>query len=1198
MLPEFSEENLFPQLKHLMMSGEMLYASDIENWRNAVGKHVELVNLYGATETTMIKTCHRIDTLPSNRSERIHVGQPISNTAIAIINDKLCGLGEIGKVYIKTPFITKGYFNDPELTEKVFVQNPLVQDKEDIIYNTGDLGRYLDNGNIEILGREDDQVKLNGIRVEIGEIKQAVRSIDRVEDVEIIPHTNEDKQKALICYFVGAPSVEELKNALHVQLNKELIPSWFFKLNEIPLNRNGKVDKNALPKPSEMLISEQSYKPVEGPVEEKLEELWKNILGLDKIGSNISFFKIGGNSLKAIQLISRVYKEFGIMILVRDIFSSSTIGELAETISRLKTKSDFQEIPVLANLPYYDLSHAQKRLWIMEQYGDNNSAYNINSTFLLNGNLDRDVFKQVMFDLVRRHEALRTTFTTVEKEPKQKVNDFDVFDWNFHTEDLKGCHQDQIQEKLRKEAEKKFNLEQGPLVRFALYESQQNTFIFSFTVHHIICDEWSLQLLINEAFALYDAYCNNEASPLPVLKIQYKEFASWQNQLLEDEHNIGEHKQFWKGNLAGDLPVLNITTDFPRPAYKTYHGGLVKGLLNRELINKLERLAKQEDASVFMLLLTAVNTLFHRYTGQNDIIIGAPVAGREHPDLENQVGFYINNLALRTQIDGEETFKSLLHKVKANTLNSFDHQIYPFDRLIEDLNIPRNTSRSPLFDVALVLLNLDIEKEDNKISGLDIQSYDSGLQTSALDIRMVFEETREGYFMVFEYNSDLFQYDTIANMMRHFELLLDAALTSPSAQIDKINYLESNERDYLLHKVNNTEQVFEDPECIHLIFEQQVKETPNAVAISLNGENWTYQQVNDKANSLADHFRNDLGVEPNQVVGLMASAESRNTIIAILAILKAGGAYLPIDVDLPVKRKERILQHAGVQLLITEAEMLADLLNIYAGEIFALDAQWDSIKDYHENLPSVNQPEDTAYVIYTSGSTGEPKGVAISHQSQVNMSLSQVEKFNVSQDDKVLQLASLSFDASVSEIFMAFYTGATLVLKQKSLLFDQQGMVEYLKSHKVSVVTFPPSLLSTLNLDQLGFLRAIITAGEPAKVADLTYLSQFMECYNAYGPTECAVCVSIYSVKPEDKNKTIIPIGSPIANTKVYILDDNLQLVPKGVEGTIYVSGKGLAKGYLHQEELTAANFIDNPYELGTKLYSTGDRASGQLKVN
>ena len=1213
-LPEKEAENPpFKNLKNILLAGEMLYSKDIQHWRNKVGTHVEIINLYGATESTMIKTFHRIGEISDNPGAIIHVGKPISNTVITIMNAGLCSIGEIGKVYIKTPFLSKGYYKDPELTRKVFVQNPLVKDKEDILYDTGDLGRYLNDGKVEILGREDNQVKVNGIRVELAEVEQAVLSLEGVLEAVVIPNINKDNLTELVCYFTGAiKGKEDMVALLQKELNQGIIPSYFFHLEKMPLNINGKIDKKSLPKPSSLLIDEYSFQEVQGEYEQKIEKIWKEVLGIERIGRKASFFNIGGNSLKAIQMISRIYKEYNVMILVRDIFEAPTIGQLALKLKEMKQGTFYKDISVLPHQEYYDLSHAQKRLWVLNQFGEIGHAYNIHQAFVLKGTLNRDVFQQVINDIVARHESLRTTFLLVDESPKQKIHNFDDFEFELDFLDVrKGEGEKEIEKHLQSASEITFDLEKGPLISASLIQKDDELFIFSFTMHHIIGDAWSIGVLINEVFQLYSAYIRKEENPLSPLKIQYKEYAAWQNNLFDNEINLNKSKNYWIDRLSDNLPKLDLPTDYPRPVTKTFNGDIAIQWISEELNQKLRVFVQDRKASLFMVLLSVANTLIYRYTGQKDIVIGTPVAGREHNGLENQVGFYINNLALRTQFEETESFKSLLEIVKHNTLDAFDHQAYPFDRLVDDLNIPRDTSRSPLFDVALVLQNTDIEKHTNKIEGLSIESYKGESGSSTMDIRMVFEEGDKDLFMMFEFNTDLFDKRTIINMMDHFIRLVDLAITNPDKEIAQLNYLTEEEEKKLLYRINDTAYMPEQVACVHQIFEKQAQLYPTALAILSGEKALTYEQVNVEANSLAYHLRNYYHVMPNDIVGLMAYT-NEYTIIAILAIIKAGAAYLPIDPNLPQSRKNYMMVDAKINLLLTEGELIGDITSVYQGEIFALDLQWEGLEKHPNNLSHVNQVSDLAYVIYTSGSTGKPKGVCITHESQVNMSNDQVRRFQITEQDNVLQFASLSFDASVYELFMTFYASATLVLKDKNLVFETDDFVQYLQKMEVSVVTLPPSFLSTLPLKKLQFLRVLITAGEAAKVSDLSFLSQYIQCYNAYGPTECAVCVSTYQVTPFDKGRITIPIGKPIANTQLYVLDTNLRPVPKGVTGMIYIGGMGLAKSYLHQNQLTQDNFINNPYEVGKKMYVTGDlgkwdsdynlifigRADRQVKIN
>jgi tyrocidine synthetase-3 len=1210
---EKSGQKPFEKLKYIFLAGEMLYNKDIQNWRSKVGTHVQIVNFYGATESTMIKTFHRIGEVADNPAAIIPVGKPISNTVIAIINDSdtLCSAGEIGNVYIKTPFLSKGYYKDLQLTEKVFVQNPLVKDKKDILYYTGDLGRYMNSGEVEILGRKDNQVKVNGIRVELAEIEQAVLSLEGVLEAIVIPYINKENLTELICYFTGnAAKSEDFATLLQKELNQGTIPSYFFYLEEMPLNINGKIDKKKLPKPSKLLIDDNSFQPVEGAFEQKIEEIWKGVLGIERIGRNSSFFNIGGNSLKAIQMISRIYKEFNVMILVRDIFDAPTIAKLAVLLKEKAQGPSRKDIPSLPHQEYYDLSHAQRRLWVLNQYGQVGHAYNIHQAFVLRGTLDLSVFRKVLRNLILRHEVLRTTFHMVGEEPKQKIHDFDSFEFELTFLDCRNNTDEiTIEEHLNAATKINFDLEKGPLINALLIQQEKELFIFSFTIHHIVGDAWSIEILINEVFQLYNAYSLKEANPLSPLKIQYKDFAAWQNSLFNNE-GLDNSRDYWLNRLSGNLPILDLPTDYPRPITKTYNGDSVVKWMDEGLSQKLLAFSKDSQTSLFMVLLSTVNALLYRYTGQKDIVIGTPVAGRDHEGLENQVGFYINNLVLRTEIEALKSFRNLLNNVKRHTLDAFEHQAYPFDRLVEDLNIPRDTSRAPLFDVALVLLNTDIEKKGNKIEGLGIEGYPNTQSSSTMDIRMVFEKGPKGLFMMFEYNTDLFHKKTISSMMNHFVRLVDSAINYPEKEIVHLDYLTEEETKKWVYDVNNTAYTFE-PACVHELFEKQAQATPEALAIVWGQNTWTYAEVNEQANHLAYYLRSECQVLPNDIVGLMTYT-NEHAIISILAIMKAGAAYLPVDPDLPELRKGYMLSDAKIKLLLTEAALIVDLPADFNGDVFALDVQWEGLEEHPDNLPLINKVSDLAYVIYTSGSTGKPKGVCIAHESQVNMSTDQIRRFQITPKDNVLQFASLSFDASIYELFMTFYAGATLVLKDKSLVFETDSFVQYLQKMEVSIATLPPSFLSTLPLEKLQFLRVLVTAGEAAKVSDLSFLSKYMQCYNAYGPTECAVCVSTYQVTPEDKNRTAIPIGKPISNTQLYVLDHQLNPVPRGVTGMIYIAGKGLAKSYLHQNELTQKSFIDNPFDAGTKMYVTGDlgkwdsdgnliflgRADRQVKVN
>jgi amino acid adenylation domain-containing protein len=1182
--------NYFSNLHFVLLAGEMLYMKDVLAWQQGVGKHVQLVNLYGPTETTMIKTFHRINEGSANPSESVSVGKPISNTSILILDgERLCSIGEIGCVYIKTPFATKGYYNNQAQTDKVFIQNPLVKDTVDCIYNTGDVGRLLADGTIEILGREDRQLKVNGVRVEPGEIEKAVLLIEEVQEVFVGSHVTENNEVELICYYTGVkmdPAI--LRTRLAFQLNKEIIPSFFMHLAQMPLNINGKIDKNALPKPETILISESDYEPAETPTEVELEKIWAKILNINRIGHKASFFTIGGNSLKAIQMISHIYKTFNVLILVRDVFSAATINQLGAIIDKAQRRKSFEEIRPIPIQTHYSLSHGQKRLWVLSRFENAHSAYNIHGSFVFQGDLQWHHFESIFPALIQRYEILRTSFVTLNALPWQQV----LEELNFNVEffDLRKEEEKELRLKsvLKTNAQRPFNLEQPPLFRALLIQLEDATYIFQFVIHHIISDVWSLELLVNEVMARYAAAVNQQPFAIPPLRINYKDFAAWQNAQLEDEV-IKEHRAFWHEQLNGNLPVLDLPTDFSRPPLRSFRGDAVSMSLSMESTKQLVDFTQQEGVTLFMMLTALVNTLLYRYTHQTDIIIGAPVAGRDHIDLDRQIGFFVNNLLIRTRLDGNESFNTFLQKIKQKTLAAFQHQVYPFDQLVEELNVPRDPSRSPLFDVAIVLPDAHIEdKEVDEMGGLKIATFDEGVRQSTVDIRMIFVQARGGLSITFEYNTDIFSKASMQRMLAHFETLLGSALKDASVALHCLEYITVREKEELLIKFNDTKYSYDATQCIHQVVEQVAATYPDALAIISEERKLTYRELNERSNALALYLRITHGILPDERVALMVTP-SAGMLISLLGILKAGGAYVPILPDIPANRKKYILEDSSAKLIITETAFIESVPEYFSGATFAIDAELDGLKEVPENPPVVITPDNLAYIIYTSGSTGLPKGVMVSHRGNVNMSLDQVRRFSVGEKDRVLQFASISFDAAIYEICMAWFSGAALVIPERKSLREANAFIECLTKDNVTVVTLPPSFLSALPLAKLNVLRIIITAGEAANANDLVTCSEFADCYNAYGPTECSVCVSVYKVSQVDRGRSVIPIGKPLSNIRIYILDERCNLVAMGIEGEIMVSGAGLARGYLNQNELSSKCFIQSPTLPGEILYRTGD---------
>ena len=1179
----------FPSLKYVLMAGELLYNKDITSFRQELGEHIEFVNLYGATETTLVKTFHRVKTLVGDGSHVLPVGKGISDTAIAIINEnRLCKVGEIGEVYIKTNYWTKGYYNNDALSETVFVQNPLVSDREDKVYKTGDLGRYTRDFDVEVLGRLDSQVKVNGVRIELNAIEAALRKTSGIEEVVVTVYKDKEEETHLVCYYTGELlSAESLRLMLSVELNNNSMPGYFVYLEEFPYNLNGKINKKALPSPRTVTDNE-SYQEPTNAIELKLVAIWKEVLLLDKVSTKISFFEIGGSSLRAIQMISRIYKSFEVLLTVANVFDFPTISGLSTVINDSLEKK-YEQIPVAAHADYYDLSHAQKRLWILDQLEGGSNGYNIGEVFVFKGILDPVNFNKAFLALIERHEILRTTFIEVSGIPKQRIHGYDAFDFQSDYCDLRQEENKEavLAELIKAASNKPFDLQYGPLLRATLFQWQEDEFIFSFTIHHIISDAWSFNILVKEMLLFYKSYTTGSTHSLMPLSIQYKDYALWQNRQLEGDR-LTAHRNYWLSHLSGELPVLNLSTDFLRPAIMSYEGDMIASALGKELSIGLKSLAVTQGNSLYMTLVSTVLALLYKYTGNEDIIVGSPVAGREHVDLENQVGMYINNLALRTIFSGSETFEKLMNTVKENVIKSFEHQIYPYDKLIEDLNMPRDRSRSPLYDIVVVFNHISLDEVDglDKIEGVKIEKRANGLKTSKTDLRIIFNEVGGDLTIALEYNTALYTSSRIHDMLGHYKELVSNVLVNNKKTLKELSCIPSAESRLLLNGFNQTQTNYPDASCLHELFEKQVKLTPDAIALDVEGKLFTYKELNASANQLARHIVNKQKGTPDHVIGLMMDRSER-MIIGILGILKSGAAYLPIDPYYPIDRKLYMLKDGRVDFLLTDAAYMFDL-PAYDGSLFAMDIQLPELSGSSENLSKTNESDNLAYVIYTSGSTGMPKGVMVEHKSAVNTVLDHIQSLSITADDKIIQLSSAAFDVSIAEIFMSLLSGATLVLLSKDITQHPETLVEYLRIHRVTFLAITPKYLNLLNLEDLPDLRIVMSGGESLSLNKIKELSDKFEYYNAYGPTECSVCATIHKGASSDN---VVFIGKPISNTEVYILDADLNLLPIGLIGELCISGVGLARGYFNDEKLTKDKFVDHPYKKGERLYLTGDLA-------
>ncbi len=1187
--------DMLPHLKHILLAGEALYGSDVIRWKAQVGDRIELVNLYGPSETTLAKIYHRIDGMPVEKNKIIPLGKPVSNTAVLILKDNLlCRVGEIGEICIKTPFRSKGYYNAPELTAESFVQNPLNKDEEDIIYKTGDLGRYLPDRSVEFVGRLDGQVKVNGIRIELNEIESALFGYEAIERPLVVAHKTPDYEIRLICYYTEKKPVEtaELRVWLQRYLPDYMIPSFFVRLDEFPLNLNGKIDKKALPKPEDIIYAKIKYEAPANETEEKLAALWGEVLGLQKVGINNPFFEIGGNSLSAIRIISRLYKIFEREISIQEFFARSTVRKLAAFICESQ-KLEYAEIRPVGIQDYYDVSHAQRRLWIIDQLEKNLVNYNLPGACLLEGKIDVSSFRKAFQSLIERHESLRTTFAAIDGEPKQRIHQH--IEFVLEETDLSGNADNEAiaRSYVEKESLTPFDLAKGPLLRAGLLKLSQDRHILVVNMHHIISDALSLDVVTKEVMAFYMANIKGESPALPQLRVQYKDYAAWQNALLESD-KVEAHRNYWREKFSGEMPVLNLPTDYPRPKIQTFNGATVRFDLGNKA--DLQKIAEVNDASLFMVVISLVKILFHRYTAQEDIIIGTPIAGRSHPDLEDQIGFYVNMLALRDTIHAKDSFLNVLKKVRQTCIEAYDHQVYPFDRLVDELALARDMSRSPVFDVMVVMHN---ESEFSRIQfeHVKVSEFDFGLFTSKYDVTFTVTETRESLDILLEYNTDLFREDRILRMKNHLEELMKSVVTDPGQSAAHVNILPEWERHKILFEFNDTTTDYPRDKTIAEVFEQKAKKVPNHPAVAYEGTVLSYRELNACANQLAHILRNKFGVGLEERVGILLD-KSERMIISLLGTLKAGGAYMAIDPAHPVERIKYILSDAGCRIVLSEGQYLTDIMPLCPG-IQVTDVSEFGIRHPEFNiempdLKSAGNGRSLAYLIYTSGSTGKPKGSLIEHRTGMRAVLN-TDYISFEESDRVLQTCSLSFDVSVFDIWGPLLNGASLYLIPDRAIVEPDKMKHYVRHYGITIMWLTTSLFNELLDADTGIfegMKILVVGGEKLSTPHINRLKKAhpnLRVINGYGPTENGTFTTCHQI--EQFYERDIPIGRPISNTQVIILDTNDEIVPIGIPGELCTSGDGLARGYLNRPELTKEKFVPHPYKPGELMYRIGDMA-------
>ncbi|WP_163997838.1 non-ribosomal peptide synthetase, partial [Pyxidicoccus caerfyrddinensis] len=1181
-------------VKQLLTGGDVVSAPHVRRVLEEL--RIPVTACYGPTESTLFASTHRMTSV-EHVGASVPIGKPLGNTRIYLLDasGQPVPVGVMGELFIGGDGVARGYVEQPALTAERFVPDAFSGVAGARLYRTGDLARWRSDGVLEFLGRADAQVKVRGYRIELAEVEAALVSFPDVGQAVALVREDVPGDKRLVGY-VAAPSsldMAALRTALKQRLPEYMVPSALVRLDTLPLTTNAKVDRKALPPPDAVASNEEFVAP-RTRTEEQLAELFAGVLRLPKVSVTGNFFELGGHSLLATQLVSRIRAAFGVELPLRALFEASTVSALAERIDASGASSQ-ESAPPLVPVPRtgpLPLSFAQQRLWFIDQLEPGGASYSMPTFVRMEGTLDADALRRALAELASRHEALRTTFSQQEGQPLQRIAPHGELP--LEVVDLSGLEphaaRAELERRLRDEVLRPFNLATGPLVRAQLLKLSTTEHVLALNMHHIVSDGWSMGVLVREVAALYEAFSQGRPSPLPPLPIQYADYAVWQRGWLQGEA-LDAQLGYWKQHLAG-VSTLELPTDKPRPPVQTFNGAHLPVALSRTASEALQALCQREGATPFMALLGAFQVLLSRHAGQQDIAVGSPIAGRTRAETEGLIGFFVNTLVLRTQVEDTASFVHLLRQVKESSLGAYAHQDVPFERLVEVLQPSRDMSRSPLFQVLFALQNAPmpaVRKLDLTLSPVEVEN-----PTTKFELQLNLSETPDGYRGTLSYNTDLFEHATALRIASHFQVLVEALVARPEAPLGSVSLLTEAERHQVLVEWNATATDFAGDACVHQRVEAQARRAPDALAVESDDARLTYRELDARANQLA-HVLRARGVRTGDRVALCVQ-RSPDMVVGLLGILKAGAAYVPLAPDYPRERLAFMLQDCGARVLLTQQSLLGLLPE--GTDVVCLDSG-DVLSHEDTVAPAVTvTADDAAYVIYTSGSTGQPKGVVIPHGALVNHMAWFLSAFGITSEDRVLQKTPLSFDASVWECWASLMVGAPLVLAPPEAHRDPAALVACVVRQRVTVLQVVPSMLRFM-LEEEGLraathLRWLFCGGEAlaSELAPrLRALLPETRLVNLYGPTETTIDATSALATGQERGTTV-PIGRPVANTRLYVLDGHLRPVPPGVPGELFIGGAQLAQGYLDRPALTAERFVPDAFAStpGARLYRTGDQ--------
>jgi amino acid adenylation domain-containing protein len=1195
-------------LARVVCSGEALSGTQVRSFYERA-RAGELHNLYGPTEAAVDVTAWRC---PRELTEMtVPIGKPMANVGIYILDKhgEAVPAGVAGELYIGGVQVGRGYLRRPELTGERFVPDPFRGEGGRRLYRTGDLARWRAEGTIEFLGRNDDQIKIRGYRIELGEIEAQLQEHAGVREAVVLAREDRVGDKRLVAYYsvaeshgAGGPGAEELRRHVAATLPEYMVPAAYVRLAELPLTPNGKLDRKALPAPEGDAYGARGYEEPIGKIETTVAEIWREVLKLDRVGRHDNFFELGAHSLLVIRVVSRLRKALNVDVTIRDVFDHPVLADQAAEVQKA-TPATLPPITPAQRGERLPLSFAQQRLWFLAQMGES-EAYHIFNGWRLKGQLDRSALLRALDQIVARHEALRTTFVAIESQPIQRIATAEESQFHLLEHDLIGATEAQAELDwlVREEAATKFDLEAGPLIRGRLIRLAEEEHALLITMHHIVSDGWSMGVFIRELSALYGVYVRGEQDTLAELEVQYADYAVWQRRWMEGEL-LRQQAEYWERTLAGAPTLLELPTDHPRPAEQDHAGGWVRIVLDENLTRRLKELSRRHGATLYMTLLAGWGALLARLSGQEDLVTGTAVANRSRTEIEGLIGLFVNRLAVRLDVSGSPSVAELLKRVKEQTLAAQQHQDIPFEQVVEIARPVRSLSHSPLFQVVF-----DWEQNAGGGGGLAMPGLEFGPLGAAsdvvakFDLGLILREAGARIVGGLVYARALFERPTVERYLGYLQTLLEAMVTDEMQAIERLPLLSEAERQQVLYEWNATEAEYPREKLVHQLFEEQVEKTPDAVAVVYEDATLSYSELNRRANQLAHHLR-ELGVGPDERVAICAQ-RGLEMIVGLLGVLKAGGAYVPLDPAYLVGRLRYMLEDSTPLVLLTERRWQEVFSGV--GEKLAVVELDGPAQSWHKQPATNPQPADVgltpehlAYVIYTSASTGTAKGVMVEHRQVINYVAAISNKLGVEEGWSYGLMSTFAADLGHTVMYSSLLRGGALHVVPRAESMDGKRFGRYCQERKIDCVKITPTHFQALLGEDGGEecipAKCLVFGGEtlwPELVTRVKSLRPACRTYNHYGPTECTVGALSEEVEiRREMDGRGIPLGRPLGNTRVYVLDGTGEPAPVGVVGEIYIAGEGVARGYLNRAEVTGERFVSDRFaEAGkARMYMTGD---------